>query len=299
MVRSRFVPAVFAVVFAVMGIRPAAAQFGAIFNDAPRPPADVPGSAPPRYRPGPPGLGPSDYPDPSQGGYPEPRRDSPGFPSVDRGMPSGVQSEPLPPPPGAEPTDSQQNQQTLQPRTGGWGPPSGLPPGQRPRGAPPQPANTDLQPGDEIVTEPPAQKIANPIAVFSGLDKITGRTITFDVAVNETVQFGALQVTPRVCYTRPPTETPNTDGFVEVDEITLQGEGRRIFAGWMFAASPGLHAVEHPIYDVWLIDCKGRPPAVASDAIPSAQPANATGASAVDAAATPGSTNRLQAKPKR
>ena len=93
--------------------------------------------------------------------------------------------------------------------------------------------------------------------MFSGLDKITGRIISFDVAINETVQFGALQVTPRVCYSRPPTETPNTDAFVEVDEVTLQGEIKRIFTGWMFAASPGLHAVEHPIYDVWITDCKG------------------------------------------
>src|SRR5262249_9523807 len=92
---------------------------------------------------------------------------------------------------------------------------------------------------------------------FSGLDKITGRIISFDVAINETVQFGALQVTPRVCYSRPPTETPNTDAFVEVDEVTLQGEIKRIFTGWMFAASPGLHAVEHPIYDVWTPTCKG------------------------------------------
>ncbi len=93
--------------------------------------------------------------------------------------------------------------------------------------------------------------------MFSGLDKITGRIIAFDVALNETVQFGALQVTPRVCYTRPPTETSNTDAFIEVDEITLQGEIKRIFTGWMFAASPGLHAIEHPIYDIWLADCKG------------------------------------------
>ena len=104
---------------------------------------------------------------------------------------------------------------------------------------------------------PSPQRINNPTAVFSGLDKITGRIISFDVAINETVQFGALQVTPRVCYSRPPTETPNTDAFVEVDEMTLQGEIKRIFTGWMFAASPGLHAVEHPIYDVWLTDCKG------------------------------------------
>ncbi len=140
----------------------------------------------------------------------------------------------------------------------------GLPPGQRqPRGAPQQPGDTAPQPGDEVVVEPPPQRIANPTAVFSGLDKITGRIISFDVAINETVQFGALQVTPRVCYSRPPTETPNTDAFVEVDEVTLSGEIKRIFNGWMFAASPGLHAVEHPIYDVWLTACKGAQPAVA------------------------------------
>ena len=131
-------------------------------------------------------------------------------------------------------------------------------PGQRqppPRGTP-QPGTAAPHPGDEVITALPAEKIPNPTAVFSGLDKITGRIITFDVAINETVQFGALQVTPRVCYTRPPTEAPNTDGFVEVDEITLQGETKRIFTGWMFAESPGLNAVEHAVYDVWLKGCK-------------------------------------------
>ena len=102
-----------------------------------------------------------------------------------------------------------------------------------------------------------ADKIKNPTAVFSGLDKITGRIVSFEVAVDETVQFGALQLTPRVCYSRPPTESPKTTGFLEVDEVTLDSKYRRIFTGWMFAASPGLHAIEHPIYDVWLVDCKG------------------------------------------
>ncbi|MBB4478592.1 DUF2155 domain-containing protein [Rhizobium etli] len=101
-----------------------------------------------------------------------------------------------------------------------------------------------------------AARIENPVAVFSGLDKITGRITTFDVYVNETVQFGALQVTPKVCYSRDQAEAQKIDGFVEVDEITLDRKIRRIFTGWMFAASPGLNAVEHPIYDVWLKDCK-------------------------------------------
>lgn len=107
-----------------------------------------------------------------------------------------------------------------------------------------------------IATPASAEKIPNNVAVFSGLDKITGRIIQFDVYIDETVQFGALQVTPRVCYTRPETERQQVSGFVEVDEITLERKVRRIFTGWMFAASPGLNAVEHGVYDVWLAGCK-------------------------------------------
>ena len=102
----------------------------------------------------------------------------------------------------------------------------------------------------------PADRIPNPVAEFTGVDKITGRIITFDVYIDETVQFGALQVTPRVCYSRPKEEEPKTDSFVEVDEITLDRKIRRIFTGWMFAESPGLNAVEHAVYDVWLKSCK-------------------------------------------
>lgn len=102
-----------------------------------------------------------------------------------------------------------------------------------------------------------ADRIKNPTAVFSGLDKITGRIVSFEVAINETVQFGALQMTPRVCFTKPPTETPNTTSFVEVEEPGNDGKSRKVFSGWMFAASPGLHGIEHPVYDIWLVDCKG------------------------------------------
>lgn len=101
-----------------------------------------------------------------------------------------------------------------------------------------------------------AERINNPIAEFSGLDKITGRITTFDVYIGETVQFGALQVTPRTCYSRTADEAPKTTSFIEVDEITLDRKIRKIFTGWMFADSPGLNAVEHPVYDVWLKDCK-------------------------------------------
>src|SRR5215510_7201122 len=258
--------------WAALAVAPAAAQFvnpfEALFGP-PRPPANVPAG---RQQPAPQQQGYPQYQDrqyPDQQPYPGQQQYPPQARQV--APDPGVQSQPLPPPEGTA--------AAVDPRTPG-GPLvlPGLPPGQRqPRGTP-QPADTSPQPGDEVVTEPPSQKIANKGAMFSGLDKITGRIITFDAAIGETVQFGALQVTPRICYTRPPTETPNTDAFIEVDEVTLQGEVKRIFTGWMFASSPGLHAVEHPIYDVWLTDCKNpvvaaAPPPPEAPPPPAAQPA--------------------------
>nr|WP_244610382.1 DUF2155 domain-containing protein [Microvirga pakistanensis] len=102
-----------------------------------------------------------------------------------------------------------------------------------------------------------ADRIKNPTAVFSGLDKITGRIVSFEVRIDETVQFGALQMTPHVCFTKPATETPNTTSFVEVEETGTDGSTRKVFSGWMFASSPGLHGIEHPVYDIWLVECKG------------------------------------------
>ena len=145
-----------------------------------------------------------------------------------------------------------------------------------------------------------ADKIKNPTAVFSGLDKITGRIISFEVAIDETVQFGSLQITPRVCYTRPATEAPDTDTFVEVDEVTSEKDYKRIFSGWMYAASPGLHGIEHPVYDVWLTNCKGgtevipEAPATTADAAPTA-----TEPPPPDNATPPPPPNTPPPKPKR
>lgn len=102
-----------------------------------------------------------------------------------------------------------------------------------------------------------AQPIANPVAMLAGLDKITGRITRFDVYIDETVLFGALEITPRACYNRPTSDTlQRTSAFLEVDQRGLDGTAKRLFAGWMFADSPALNAVDHPVYDVWLIECK-------------------------------------------
>jgi hypothetical protein len=100
-----------------------------------------------------------------------------------------------------------------------------------------------------------AQRIENATAVFAALDKVTARIQKLEVKLGDTVTFGALRITPRTCFTRAPTEAPKTTSFVQVDEVMLDGKQNRIFSGWMFAESPGLNAVEHPVFDVWLTDC--------------------------------------------
>lgn len=108
-----------------------------------------------------------------------------------------------------------------------------------------------------LVTLPArADRTENGVAVFSALDKVTATIKKLEVKLNETVDFGSLKVTPRVCYSRPSTEQPKTTSFVEVDEVQLDGTQKRIFSGWMFAESPGLNAVEHPVFDVWLTECQ-------------------------------------------
>ena len=264
------VAALFAAPFAISLAPPARAQIGTIFSDpVPRPPAGIP-----RGREAPPPDEEEEVPELPQGRVlPAPNRPLPG--QQGSALPGPVQSQPLAPPPGttAIPQNVPPSASVSPPEPGQSAalPPGGnqllpgLPPGQRqPRGTPAAPAT--LQPGDEVVQEPPAQKIINKKASFSGLDKITGRIINFDEDIGETVQFGALRVKTDACYTRPATEATNTDAFVEVDEITLQGEVKRIFSGWMYAASPGLHGVEHPIYDIWLTDCKGPETTVVSAA---------------------------------
>ena len=101
-----------------------------------------------------------------------------------------------------------------------------------------------------------AERISNAVAVFAALDKVTGRVSPLEIKMGQTVAFGALKVTARACYTRPPTENPLTSAFIEVDELLLDGSAKRIFTGWTFAESPGIHAVEHPTFDVWLTSCK-------------------------------------------
>ena len=92
-------------------------------------------------------------------------------------------------------------------------------------------------------------------AQMQAMDKITGRVSVINVPVNSTVEFGSLSIVVRSCKTRPAEETPDNFAFVDITDKTLKGEEFNIFKGWMISSSPATHAVEHPIYDVWLLQC--------------------------------------------
>lgn len=95
-------------------------------------------------------------------------------------------------------------------------------------------------------------------AVLRGVDKITGHVEMFDAAVDEAVRFGTLYVTVRSCQKTPPEETPEAAAFLEIDEVKADAATQRWYSGWMFASSPALSPLEHPVYDVWVVDCKNK-----------------------------------------
>ncbi len=94
-------------------------------------------------------------------------------------------------------------------------------------------------------------------AVLQGLDKITGRVSTFPAPIGKPVRFGTLQIVAQSCVKHPPEEEPEAAAFLKIEELrTGQPQPIQLFSGWMFASSPALNALEHPVYDVWMLDCK-------------------------------------------
>ena len=108
-------------------------------------------------------------------------------------------------------------------------------------------------------TPPPAAPQGGTALVMRGLDKITGRPTGITAQIGKPVQFATLTITAHFCYSTPPSETPETAAFVQIEDHRPDQASRRIFSGWMYASSPGLNGVEHPLYDVWVISCNNAP----------------------------------------
>lgn len=122
-------------------------------------------------------------------------------------------------------------------------------------------------------------------AVFRGLDKITARVSTIYAPLDVPVNYGSLSLTVRKCKARPPEEPPEKAAFVEIDEIKKNKDPARLFTGWMFWSSPALNALEHPVYDVWLIDCRESAPDRAARAKAAAEAAPVTATAPEDSGA--------------
>ena len=120
--------------------------------------------------------------------------------------------------------------------------------------------DTSKKPEDD---EPQIIDYTGRVATLRALEKITARLTEIDVQVGETVDFKTLKVTLRGCSKRPPEEPPETVAFLEIADTHNTEEPVPLFTGWMFASSPALNALQHPVYDVWVIDCKMSSPDIA------------------------------------
>ncbi len=97
---------------------------------------------------------------------------------------------------------------------------------------------------------------AMPVVVLQGLDKITARVSTFEIEVGKVGSFGVLSIEVKSCKKKPPTEPPEKVAFVVINDLKTGEKMIEVFNGWMFASSPSLNGLEHPVYDVWVLDCK-------------------------------------------
>jgi len=109
-----------------------------------------------------------------------------------------------------------------------------------------------------LTLAPTAPAGADPygVAVLQALDKVTARVTTLEAPLGETIKYNTLEITARACDKKPPEETPESTAFLDIWEVRPDEPMQSVFRGWMFASSPAVSAMEHPVYDVWVLDCK-------------------------------------------
>lgn len=106
-----------------------------------------------------------------------------------------------------------------------------------------------------------AENIEGSAVILRALDKVTATTQDYTVEIGETLKYGSLSVEAVHCEKRPPEELPETFAFLKIKDTKLdgtgnEGEAKTIFSGWMFASRPAISALDHGVYDVWVIGCK-------------------------------------------
>jgi hypothetical protein len=134
---------------------------------------------------------------------------------------------------------------------------------------PAQPLPPVAPPPDIVVPAPSSGPAPQALGVvLGGIDKVAARTAKFEANLRQKVFYNTLIITAYACKTRPPEEPPESAAFLEVLERKPDGTTQKLFSGWMFASSPALNALEHPVYDVWVVSCKTAPAANTSPVPP-------------------------------
>jgi hypothetical protein len=134
------------------------------------------------------------------------------------------------------------------------------------------PAAAATTPNADLNARAVAAASGKPTLLMRGLDKITGRAFDIVAPLNTPVKFATFTITARFCYSTPQSETPETAAFVQIDDARPDKPLKRIFSGWMYASSPGLNGVQHPLYDVWAIFCRTSAPGQALPVVASHAP---------------------------
>jgi hypothetical protein len=111
-----------------------------------------------------------------------------------------------------------------------------------------------------LATAIPGKDGVKRLVVLRGLDKITGRPANVLAPIGVPVHFATLTVTARYCYSTPPSEPPETTAFLQIEDHRPDQDAREVFSGWMLASSPSLNGLQHPLYDVWVINCATNQP---------------------------------------
>ena len=115
-----------------------------------------------------------------------------------------------------------------------------------------------------------ANNLMGEAVVLRALDKVTAKTQDFTVAVGDSLTYGSLRIDVKHCEKRPPEDIPETYTFMQIFDAKPDGKGGtaesvKVFSGWMMGSNPALSALDHGVYDVWVLDCKTKPVPIKDD----------------------------------
>lgn len=133
-------------------------------------------------------------------------------------------------------------------------------PAPTPSSVPSAAPNAAMAPETAPAAPAPLADAPGTTLMLRGLDKITGKPTAIVAPIGKPVQFATLTITARYCYSTPASETPETSAFLQIDDHRPDQKEKRVFSGWMYASSPGLNGMQHPLYDVWVINCSNGAP---------------------------------------